>query len=127
MDNTSVAIIICGIVLGMRFIHSRRVIHRYLKPANILIDAWGLAKIGDLGSAQFLDARATQTTGVGTRRYMAPEMHKDAHNTTAIDVFAFVLILYELLVGEMAFPSTLREAVIMRQIIDGKRPELPSG
>jgi hypothetical protein len=46
-------------------------------------------------------------------------MYEDFDSTTTVDVFAFVLILYELLVGEMIFPPTLREAVIMRRVIEG--------
>jgi serine/threonine protein kinase len=127
LDETGVAIIVCGIVLGMRFIHSRGAVHRDLKPANILIDAWGFAKIGDLGSARFLDAGATQKTGGGTHYYMAPEMYEDADCTAAVDVFAFALILYELLVGEFVFPPTLSEVVIRKQVIEGTRAELPPG
>jgi hypothetical protein len=54
-------------------------------------------------------------------------MSEDADYTTAVDVFAFVLILYELLVGELVFSLILREAVIMRRVFAGERPELPRG
>jgi serine/threonine protein kinase len=104
LDGTGKAIVIVGIVIGMKFIHSRGVIHRDLRPANILLDERGHPKIGDLGSSRFCDLRMTMTSGVGTRLYTAPEMYGDADYTAAVDVYSFALIVYEVLVGKSVFP-----------------------
>jgi serine/threonine protein kinase len=45
------AVVVVGLVLGMKFIHSRGVVHRYLKPENVMLDERGHPKIGDLGAA----------------------------------------------------------------------------
>jgi serine/threonine protein kinase len=126
-DDTGMTIIICRIVLGMRFIHLRGVIHRELKPANILIDGRGWPRIGDLGSRPFMDMNVTMTIGVGTRLSMAPEMYENVPYTSAIDLLAFALILCEILVDACIFPPTLAEAVVIKRILDAKRPLLPRG
>jgi hypothetical protein len=59
------------IILGGRFIYSRGVIHRELKPANILIYGRGWPRIGDPASNRFMVMNVTMTIGVGTRLYMA--------------------------------------------------------
>jgi serine/threonine protein kinase len=74
IDDTGVAIIASGIVLGMWFAHLRGFLHRDLKPENILIDSEGRVRICDLGSARFADLDLNLTKQIGTPLYMAPEM-----------------------------------------------------
>jgi serine/threonine protein kinase len=92
LKDTGKAIVIVGVVLGMKFIHSRGVIHIDLKPANILLDERGHPKIGDLGSSRFCDLRSTMTSGIGTRLYIAPDMYDSADYTAAVDIYSFSLI-----------------------------------
>jgi serine/threonine protein kinase len=124
LDATGIAIIVTGIVLGMRFVHSRNAIHRDLKPANILIDKQGRPQIADLGSIRFCDLGLTLTSQVGTPLYMAPEMYEGAGYTGAIDVYAFGLILFEILVGVPVFAPT-NPANLMAKVLGGERPSLP--
>ena len=70
-NETQKSIVVVGMALGMRYVHGQRRIHRDLKPANVLMDDQHRPFIGDFGSSSF--AEATQTGGVGTWRYMAPE------------------------------------------------------
>jgi serine/threonine protein kinase len=60
----------------MTVIRSRGVIHRDLKPVNILLDERGHLKIGDLGSSRFCDLRQSMKSGVGTPLYIGPEMYR---------------------------------------------------
>jgi serine/threonine protein kinase len=126
MDETKIAIIATGISLGMRFIHWRGVTHRDLKPENIFIDSRGFPLIGDLGCGRFADSGLTLTQQVGTLLYMAPEMYDDEEYTNAVDVFSFALILYELLVGETAFPRTITPMNLMKRVAGQNRPSLPA-
>jgi hypothetical protein len=57
---------------------------------------------------------------------MAPEMCKEGAYTGAVDVYSFTLILYEVLVGERAFPVTMTLPVLLQKVSDSARPELPS-
>jgi hypothetical protein len=65
VDDTEIAIIICEIILGMKFIHLRGVLHRDLKPANSLLDEHGCAMIGDLASNRFADLGLMLTRQAG--------------------------------------------------------------
>jgi serine/threonine protein kinase len=125
MDETGIAIIVAGIVLGMRFIHRRCAIHRNLKPGNILLDDCGFVRIGDLGSSRLADMDVTMTKQAGTPMYMAPEMYEDGEYTGAVDVFSFALILYELLVGEPVFSPAQSPTALMKQARSHERPTLP--
>jgi serine/threonine protein kinase len=81
-----------GIVLGMRYMHVSGVMHRDLKPGNILLDERFEVRIGDLGSARFTDLQATMTGTVRTPSYMAPEI-LDADYGLSVDVYSFAMRL----------------------------------
>jgi serine/threonine protein kinase len=124
-DDTGMAIILCGIVLGMRFLHAHAVMHRDLKPANILIGAGGRPKIGDFGRSRLTTVDLTLTHQVGTPLYMAPEMYKDGDYTSAVDVYSFGLILYECLVGRPVFPLETALYPLIMKVTGGERPPIP--
>jgi serine/threonine protein kinase len=124
-DDTGIAIIVCGIVYGMRYLHSRGVMHRDLKPMNVLLDSSGHAKIGDFGSSRLASMNLTLTHCVGTPLYMAPEMYQDGEYTVAVDVYSFALMLYESLVGVPVFPINVSPVALMRKVVNGERPQLP--
>ena len=89
--------------------HGRRILHRDLKPGNILITAKGSAKLLDFGLAKMAaEGDATQTlTGavMGTPLYMAPEQAEGRPVDERSDVFSFGAVLYEMLTGRRAFDS----------------------
>jgi serine/threonine protein kinase len=114
---------IVGLVLGMKYIHSQHVIHRDLKPDNLLIDDKFRLRICDFGTAVF--EKCGTTTVAGTLAYMAPECFQDATPTPKVDVFAFGLILYELLVGESVFQRDATIGQIYKNHANGTRPEIP--
>jgi hypothetical protein len=124
--GTGIAIIVCGVACGLEFIHSAGFVHRDVKPANLLIDERGRCLVGDFGSSKFI-AEKHRWTGdvVGTFLYAASELYDQPPYSTKIDVFAFGLILYEILVGRMVFPPTLAEKQIMDRARDGTRAAFP--
>jgi hypothetical protein len=125
--STGIAMIICGIVLGMRFIHSRGFIHQDLKPDNILLNDRGHALITDFGTTRPTDFDYTPTGDAGTVHYAAPERFKEdiEIRTPAIDVFSFGLVLYEIIVGGAVFPAMLVPFEVIRMHNDGFRPDIP--
>jgi serine/threonine protein kinase len=125
MNGTGIAIILYGVAYGMAFLHSKGAIHRDLKPENILLDECGWPKIGDFGSGKFVDLKLTQTTMVGDWLYMAPEMYYSNEYTTAVDVFSYGLIVYELVVGYPVFSPDDPPMVLMRKVTSGVRGEIP--
>jgi serine/threonine protein kinase len=127
-DDTSIAIILCGIVSGMQYLHCHGFMHRDLKPANVLLDSFGHAKIADFGCSRLQSANLTLTNDVGTPRYMAPEVFAgEGRYTTAVDVYSFAMILYESLVGEPAFSDVpeLTTFKLQTKVVNNERPPLP--
>jgi serine/threonine protein kinase len=123
---TGKAIAICGIVLGMRDIHSRGLIHRDLKPGNIFISADGHSLIGDFGTSRFEFDDATLTSDTGTPHYAAPELFQETTPyTTKVDVFSLGSVMYEIILGFPVFPSSLQPFPIMRQVLAGDMPPVP--
>jgi serine/threonine protein kinase len=134
MSGTTIAIIVAGIVLAMRYLHSRCIIHRDLKPANVLVD-WNLiVRICDFSHSLFADAcgdaRSDQSAEFTSQpsmdvRFTAPESFEN-HPNLKSDVFSFGLILYQLLTGNPAFsPQIPTHALMKRRSIDQLRPVIP--
>jgi serine/threonine protein kinase len=114
---------IAGLVLGMRYVHVRDIIHRDLKPANIVLDERYRIRICDFGNSKVEDFGATTTNVAATLAYAAPEMILHAQNgTKKADIFAFGLILYEMLTGKRVFDAGLKIFALHNE---GYRPEIP--
>jgi serine/threonine protein kinase len=91
------------IVLILEFLHETQgVAYRDLKPENILIDAEGHVKLVDFGFAKKIDSRETYTL-CGTPEYLAPEVIRNTGHGTAVDWWAFGILVYEFLVGQPPF------------------------
>ncbi len=93
---------------GLEYAHGHGVLHRDVKPQNLLVSADGVLKVADFGIAKLLagsPSAATQTGMVlGTPAYIAPEQVTGGTLTPAVDVYGAGAVLYELLSGELPFP-----------------------
>jgi serine/threonine protein kinase len=100
---------------ALHYIHQRRVIHRDVKPDNILLTADGQALLADLGLAKNLDSdfQLTRTqSALGTPNFMAPEQFQDAKRADArSDLYSLAATLYMLTTGELPFRARSRRAV----------------
>jgi hypothetical protein len=124
LEKTAMAKIVSGIVLGMRYIHSRGIVYGSLAPENIFLDEDGGPRIGGFGAGIFRDVNTTLTVKLGNACYAAPETF-DGVYSTASDVYSFALILYELVTKEPVFPNGTPLQVIQEKGKRGERPEIP--
>jgi serine/threonine-protein kinase len=81
------------------------VIHRDVKPSNVLVDGDGDAYLADFGIAHLLDAPRMTTEFVGTPAYTAPEQISGKELTGACDQYALACVLFECLTGRLPFPD----------------------
>ena len=89
---------------ALEFIHTHRIIHRDIKPENIHVNPNGSVKLMDFGIARSEDFSRTQPGyAFGTPYYMAPEQVRGEKLTTQVDVYAFGILLYELMLGQKPF------------------------
>ncbi len=118
------------------YAHRNNVIHRDVKPSNIMITREGMVKVMDFGLAkvQQTDAMETVTQGAaGTLYYLSPEqVHSLAHVDRRSDLYSLGMSFIEVLTGQLPFVSTESEFVVMQAIVEGKfhsvsslKPDLP--
>jgi serine/threonine protein kinase len=110
---------------AVHYAHQRQLLHRDLKPGNILLDAAGQPHVADFGLAKRMGGagEASQSQGVGTPEYMAPEQARgDARLTTAADVYALGGVLYALLTGRPPFRGDSSWATIEKVLTEEPTP-----
>ena len=107
------------IARALGFAHEHGLVHRDVKPQNVLLNGDGQAKVTDFGIARSLDVKGglTQTgTVMGTSDYIAPEQARGSRVDAQSDIYSLGAVLYELLTGEVPFPGDNFVAVAMRHI-----------
>lgn len=112
---------------ALDYAHRQSIVHRDVKPANLLIEADGRVKLTDFGVARIQDSgEATRTQGsmVGTLKYMSPEQVQGVPIDARADLFAVGVVLYQLLTGKRPFDGDTDFAII--QQIVGHIPAAPS-
>src|SRR5438067_9322725 len=121
------------IARGLSFAHQQGLVHRDVKPQNVLLNGDGQAKVTDFGISRSLDVQhgMTQTgTVLGTSDYIAPEQAQGQRVDEHTDVYSLGVVLYELLTNEVPYPGENFVAVAMRHIneppppIRDKRPDV---
>lgn len=90
---------------GLHAIHDAGILHRDFKPANIIIDSRGKARITDFGIAGFAADVSKDNLRVGTPAYMSPEQITGKNISAKSDIYALGLVLYEIFTGKQAFTS----------------------
>ena len=104
--------------------HRQGVIHRDLKPQNIMMDAEGVAHVMDFGIARSVHDSGMTATGMlmGTPYYMSPEQARGEKAEAQSDIFSFGVILYELLTGALPYVGDTPAATVMARLIRKPRP-----
>lgn len=121
------------ICAGLAAAHELGIVHRDLKPANIMLDGRGRIRITDFGLAALVQGLRKDEMGAGTPAYMAPEQITGRQITHRADIYSAGLVIYELLSGKPAFPSStasdlerrlVTPPVRLSKILKGLDPEV---
>ena len=111
--------------------HEQGVVHRDVKPENVLIDAVGRGRLTDFGIARLVDGpkRTRATRIVGTPDYLAPEVIEGCPPGPAVDVYALATVLFELIAGWTPFGGGHPGAVLRRHVTEPvpRVPAMPEG
>ena len=111
------------VLRAARFAHRHGVVHRDLKPHNVIIDEEGRVKVTDFGIARAGASEITQTGSImGTARYLSPEQAQGHTVSPRSDLYAIGIMLYELLTGTVPFEGDSVVAIALRHLSEPPRP-----
>ncbi|KAK8841491.1 hypothetical protein M9Y10_027110 [Tritrichomonas musculus] len=123
-DDTKKMIIIYGVASGLCYLHANHIIHRDMKPDNILLDEFLFPKIADFGLSKTTVSTSesmniqSQSNIKGTPIYMSPEILMKMEYSPKCDVYAFALITYEILSEEKNYNPDSHSCLIV-QVSEG--------
>ena len=118
-DGEAVRILL-DVLAGLAYAHGEGMIHRDVKPANILLSHRGQAVLSDFGVAQIVGGTRHTVTGVlmGTLNYMAPEQGLEGVCDVRSDVYSLGIVFYEILTGRPPFDGETPLAILMKHVND---------
>jgi serine/threonine protein kinase len=127
-NATQKLIALIGAASGMMYLHENSIIHRDLKPENVLLNEFLEPRICDFGFSKVVDVANAKKQSLicGTGRFMAPELYDELPFDFKVDVYAFGVMVYEVLTLEVAFGAGTTDLAISGKVLEGKRPELPA-
>lgn len=104
------------IASGLSAAHDNRIIHRDIKPQNIIMSRDGKVKVTDFGIAKVADSTTVTTTAAGTVHYISPEQARGGYSDEKSDIYSLGITMYEMLTGRVPFEGETNVAVALLHI-----------
>ena len=112
-EATSIAI---QVSLGLEAAHNRGIIHRDVKPQNIMISTDGKVKLSDFGIAKAMNSNTITANVMGSVHYLSPEQAKGGYVDARTDIYSLGIVMYEMLTGKVPFDGENAVSVAMMHI-----------
>jgi serine/threonine protein kinase len=125
LDLSEVQRILHQVGEALAYAHHMGVVHRDVKPSNVLLDAQGDCFLTDFGLARIMEASTHLTAtgvGMGTPAYMSPEQGKGEHVDTRSDIYSLGVMLYEMTTGQVPYQASTPVAVMLKHITEPVPP-----
>src|SRR6058998_347443 len=111
------------ILAAIRFAHRHGIVHRDIKPHNVLVDGEGRLKVTDFGIARAGVSQMTEAGSIiGTAQYLSPEQARGAPVDQRSDLYSMGIVLYEMLTGQVPFTGESPVEIAMKHLSDPPRP-----
>jgi serine/threonine-protein kinase len=111
------------ILSALRFAHRHGIVHRDIKPHNVLVDGEGRVKVTDFGIARAGTSQMTETGSiVGTAQYLSPEQARGGEVDPRSDLYSLGVVLYELLTGKTPFDGETPVEIAMKHLSNAPKP-----
>ncbi|HKU57358.1 MAG TPA: Stk1 family PASTA domain-containing Ser/Thr kinase [Gaiellaceae bacterium] len=111
------------ILSALRFAHRHGIVHRDIKPHNVLVDSEGRVKVTDFGIARAGTSQMTETGSiVGTAQYLSPEQARGGEVDPRSDLYSLGVVLYELLTGKTPFDGETPVEIAMKHLSTAPKP-----
>src|SRR4026208_1282558 len=111
------------VLAALRFAHRKGVVHRDIKPHNVMADADGRLKVTDFGSARAGVSQSAEACSIiGTAQYLSPEQARGAPVDQRSDLYSIGIVLYEMLTGKTPFTGETPVEIAMKHLSDTPRP-----
>jgi serine/threonine-protein kinase len=111
------------ILSALRFAHRHGIVHRDIKPHNVLVDGEGRVKVTDFGIARAGTSQMTETGSiVGTAQYLSPEQARGGEVDPRSDLYSLGVVLYELLTGKTPFEGETPVEIAMKHLSNAPKP-----
>ncbi len=120
LDQRDVAQIVSQVAAALGYAHAQGVVHRDMKPSNVMLTSDGRAVVTDFGIAKILGGtQMTQTgVGIGTPEYMSPEQGQGGQIDARSDIYSLGVMAYELLTGQLPYMADTPFAVVLKHVRD---------
>ncbi len=112
-EATDIAMQICS---ALEHAHSKHIIHRDIKPQNIMINTEGVIKVTDFGIARAASGGTLTMEAMGSAHYLSPEQARGGYTDQRSDIYSFGVLLYELYTGQLPFDGDTTVAVAMQHM-----------